>query len=99
MKRIERTLRSIDAKLSNASGFVGLFYRNTVQSEAHYYRHSWLTFPLMLQDRSHRKRAERFLEASGIEARPIIAGQLAPPSINSHARVKKRTATVACALD
>ena len=37
MKRIERTLRSVDAKLSNASGFVGLFYRNTVQSEAHYY--------------------------------------------------------------
>jgi len=39
-------------------------------------QHSWMAFPLMLNDGSHRKQAQEFLEASGIETRPIIAGNL-----------------------
>ena len=40
------------------------------------HRHSWMTFPLMLQGGSHRKRAQASLEAAGVETRPIIAGNI-----------------------
>lgn len=39
-------------------------------------QHSWMTLPLLFQDRSHRDRARTSLEADGIETRPIIVGNV-----------------------
>ena len=39
-------------------------------------RHSWMAFPLLFRDKSHRRTAQERLEAFGIETRPIIAGNL-----------------------
>jgi CDP-6-deoxy-D-xylo-4-hexulose-3-dehydrase len=39
-------------------------------------RHSWMTTPLLFQDRDHRRRAQASLEAAGIETRPIVAGNM-----------------------
>ncbi|MFD1612614.1 DegT/DnrJ/EryC1/StrS family aminotransferase [Sphingomonas tabacisoli] len=39
-------------------------------------RHSWMTTPLLFSDRAHRDRAKQSLEASGVETRPIIVGNM-----------------------
>jgi CDP-6-deoxy-D-xylo-4-hexulose-3-dehydrase len=39
-------------------------------------RHSWMATPLLFSSRGHRDRARASLEASGIETRPIIVGNM-----------------------
>ena len=39
-------------------------------------RHSWMTTPLLFSDGDHRQRAQKSLEESGVETRPIIVGNM-----------------------
>lgn len=39
-------------------------------------RHSWMTLPILFKDASLRERAQKVIEAGGVETRPIIVGNV-----------------------